>query len=59
MKSSFWPNFGFCVPVGNVAAGGHIDVLEPNPAVEPHADVARFAIVLPVVLAGIRRAAPG
>ena len=30
MKSSFWPNLGLSVAVGNVAAGGHIDILEPD-----------------------------
>ena len=48
MKSSFWPNLGFSVAVGNVAAGGDVDVLEPDPAVEPDADMARLAIGLPV-----------
>ena len=37
--------------VGRVAAGGDIDVLEPDAAFQPHADVPRLAIVLPVVLA--------
>ena len=50
-KSSFWPNFGLTVAVGNVAAGGHIDILQPDAAVEPHADMPRLAIGLPVVLA--------
>ena len=48
MKSSFWPNLGLSVAVGNVAAGGHIDILEPDAAVEPDADMARLAIGLPV-----------
>ena len=45
--------------VGHVAAGRHIDILEPDSALEPHADVARLAIVLPVVLARILAAARG
>ena len=59
MKSSFWPNLGLTVAVGHVAAGRNIDVLEPDPALEPGADVARLAIVLPVVPARIAPAAPG
>src|SRR4051812_10750394 len=39
--------------VGDIAAGGHIDVLEADPALQPDADVTRLAIVLPVVLAMI------
>ena len=53
MKSSFWPNLGLSVAVGDVAAGRDIDILEPDPAFEPHADVPRLAIVLPVVLARV------
>ena len=52
MKSSFWPNLGLTLAVGDVAAGGDIDILEPDAALEPDADVARLAIVLPVVAAG-------
>jgi len=36
-------------PVGDVAAGRDIDILDPQPAVEPCADVPCLAIVLPVV----------
>ena len=59
MKSSFWPNFGLTVRSGVSPPAGHIDVLEPDPALEPDADVPRLAIVLPVVPAGIAPAAPG
>ena len=48
MKSSFWPNLGLSVAVGNVAARGHVDVLQPDPAIEPDADMARLAVRLPV-----------
>src|SRR3546814_758785 len=41
--------FRILVPVGNVAASGHIDVFEPDAAVELDTDMARLAIVLPVV----------
>ena len=40
---------GIDLAIGNVAAGGNVDVLEPDPAVEPNADVAGLAIGLPVV----------
>ena len=39
--------------VRRVAAGGDIDVLKSDSAVETHPDVPRFAIVLPVVPSGI------
>ena len=45
--------------VGRVAAGGHIDVLQPDAARQPDADVPRLAIVLPVVACPGRRAARG
>ena len=45
-------------PVRHVAAGRHVDILQPDPAFEPDADVPRFAIVLPVVLAGILQRHP-
>ena len=44
--------------VGNVAAGGDIDILEPDAAVEPGADMARLAIVLPVVAPGVVKRQP-
>ena len=47
------PELGVERAVGDVAAGGHIDILEPDPAFEPRADVPRLAIVLPVVAAGL------
>jgi len=52
MKSSFWPNLGFCWRSGMSPPAGK-DVLKPDAVLQPHADVARFAIVLPVVLARI------
>src|SRR4051794_33740236 len=39
--------------VGRVATRGHVDVLEPDAAIEADPDMTRFAIVLPVVLARI------
>ena len=44
--------------VGRVAAGGDVDILEPDSAFEPHADVPRLAIVLPVVLARVLQRHP-
>jgi hypothetical protein len=35
--------------IGNIAAGGDIDIFEPDPAFEADADVPRLAIGLPVV----------
>ena len=34
--------------IGNVAAGGDIDIFEPQPVFKPHADMPRLAIGLPV-----------
>src|SRR5690348_8867281 len=39
--------------VGRVAASRNVDVLEPDAALEPDADMPRLAIVLPVVPAGV------
>ena len=58
IKSSFWPNLGLRRAVGNVAAGRDIDILQPDAAIEPGADMARLAIVLPVVTAADHAAAP-
>ena len=40
-------------PVGRVAAGGHVDILQADAAVQANPDVPRFAIVLPVVAARV------
>ena len=40
--------FGVDLAVGNVAARGHIDILEPHAVRQPHADMPRLAIGLPV-----------
>ena len=45
-------------PVGRIAAGGHINIFEPDAAFQPNANVARFAIVLPIVLARILQRNP-
>ena len=45
------PELGIDGAVGDVAAGWHVDVLDPHSALEANADVARLAIVLPVVAA--------
>ena len=59
-KSSFWPNLALTVAVGHVAAGGDVDVLEHHCRVrQPHADVARLAVVLPVVPVDLDAAARG
>src|SRR5262245_55698261 len=50
----FLPELPVLLAVRDVAAGGDIDIFEPDSAFEPRPDVARLAIVLPVVLAGIR-----
>ena len=52
-KVEFLAEFGVEVAVGNVAAGRDIDILEADAAVEPGADMARLAIVLPVVAPGL------
>ena len=51
------PELRIDLAIGNIAAGGHIDILDPDPAVEPDADMARLAIVLPVVAALVVQAA--
>ena len=58
MKSSFCPNFGIDRAVGDVAAGRNVDVFEPEAAGQADADMARLAIVLPVVAAGLAELDP-
>ena len=50
--------FRILLAVGDVAAGGDIDILDPDSALEPRADMARLAIVLPVVAARIGQRHP-
>src|SRR5258705_4780060 len=54
----FLPKFRILVAIGNVAARGHVDVFEPDSAIEPNTDVTRLAIVLPVVAARIAQRNP-
>src|SRR3546814_13340762 len=42
------PEFGIERAIGDVAAGGHVDVLDPHPVRQPHADMPRLAVRLPV-----------
>src|SRR5207253_322984 len=37
--------FRVLIAVGDIAPGGDIDILKPDAAIEPDADVSRFAIV--------------
>ncbi len=50
-KGELLREFGVERRIGNVAAGGHIDILEPDAARQAGADMPRLAIVLPVVAA--------
>ncbi len=43
------PELGVERAVGDVAACGYIDIFQPDAAIEPRADMARLAIVLPVM----------
>src|SRR3546814_7624003 len=45
------PEFGVQFAVGNVAARGNIDIVEPDARRQCHPDMARFAIRLPVIFA--------
>src|SRR3546814_8363172 len=50
-RSEFLPEFRIELAVGNVAARGDIDIVEPHARRQRHPDVARLAIRLPVIFA--------
>ena len=43
------PEFGIEIAIGNVAARGDIDIVEPHARRQRHPDVARLAVRLPVI----------
>ena len=50
-KGELLREFGVERRIGDVAAGGHIDILEPDAARQAGADMPRLAIVLPIMAA--------